>query len=182
MRHGLVLAEVKRDNADATKAINYQVKPMLDFAVRDDCVALYWDDIQQRVFWRSRDKRGRTEHEGPLTDLPSFGAKPGAVIAMVALYEKLVELDVPAMVHVSAAVQPALPHDQLAPPGRDTTAAGRHDAVQHALSPRQPVASPPSGLSATPGMERAAALRPNPASAEMVLWTRAIAAVAGYHP
>jgi hypothetical protein len=47
------------------------------------------------------------------------------VIAMVALYEKVVELDVPAMIHVSAAVQTGLPHDQLALPGRDTTAAGR---------------------------------------------------------
>jgi hypothetical protein len=38
---------------------------------------------------------------------------------------ELVDLDVPAMIHVSAAVQIALLHDQLALPGRDTTAAGR---------------------------------------------------------
>jgi hypothetical protein len=44
---------------------------------------------------------------------------------MVALYEKLVEPDVPAMIHVSVALQPALPHDQLVLPGRDSTAAGR---------------------------------------------------------
>lgn len=78
MTHALVLVEVKRDSADAPKAISYQVKPMLDFAVRDDCVAVYWDDVQQRVFWRTRIKKLRVEHEGPLTDLPAFGALPGA--------------------------------------------------------------------------------------------------------
>lgn len=77
MEHALVLVEVKRDNADASQAIAYQVKPMLDFAVRADCVALYWDDVQQRVFWRTATPTGRVGHEGPLTDLPGFGQRPG---------------------------------------------------------------------------------------------------------
>lgn len=78
LNHALVLVEVKRDNAESAKAIAYQVKPMLAFARRDDCVALYWDDIQQRVYWRTRTKEGIVEHEGPLTDLPGFGQKPSA--------------------------------------------------------------------------------------------------------
>jgi len=79
LKHALVLAEVKRDNADAARALAYQVKPMLDFAVRDDCVALYWDDVQQRVYWRTRTAGSpRQDHEGPLTDLPGYGERPGA--------------------------------------------------------------------------------------------------------
>jgi type I restriction enzyme M protein len=78
LKHALVLAEVKRDNAEVGKALTYQVKPMLDFASRDDCVALYWDDVEQRVFWQVRRDGIREMREGPLADLPSYGAKPGA--------------------------------------------------------------------------------------------------------
>ena len=46
LRHAVVLGEVKRDNSQAKLAKAYQVEPMLDFAGRDDCVALYWDDVE----------------------------------------------------------------------------------------------------------------------------------------
>ena len=78
LEHVLVLGEVKRDSADAADAQSYQVRPMLDFATRDDCVALYWDDVQQRVYWIVRRAGRRTVHEGPLSDLPGYGHKPGA--------------------------------------------------------------------------------------------------------
>ncbi|GHH80455.1 HsdM family class I SAM-dependent methyltransferase [Promicromonospora soli] len=78
LKHAVLLAEVKRDNVDAASAKSYQVKPMLDFAVRDDCVALYWDDVERRVFWTTRRAGAKVIHEGPLSDLPMFGAKPGA--------------------------------------------------------------------------------------------------------
>lgn len=79
LAHAVVLGEVKRDNAEARNAKDYQVRPMLDFARRDDCVALYWDDVEQRVFWTRRSKGIKSAHEGPLADLPGFGEKPGAV-------------------------------------------------------------------------------------------------------
>ncbi len=50
LKHAVVLGEVKRDHSGAATAKAYQVKPMLDFAVRDDCVALYWDDVEHRVY------------------------------------------------------------------------------------------------------------------------------------
>lgn len=77
LRHAVVLGEVKRDHADAELAESLQVKPMLDFAGRDDCVALYWDDAEQRVYWQTHDGR-KGEHKGPLTDLPGPGQRPGA--------------------------------------------------------------------------------------------------------
>ncbi|HZN20631.1 MAG TPA: N-6 DNA methylase [Micromonosporaceae bacterium] len=78
LKHALVLAEVKRDNAEAGKALKYQVKPMLDFASRDDCLALYWDNVEQRVFWQIRRDGIREVREGPLADLPNYGGKLGA--------------------------------------------------------------------------------------------------------
>jgi type I restriction enzyme M protein len=76
LEHAIVLAEVKRDNSSAKKAKEYQVVPMLDFAVRDDCVALYWDSVEQRVYWLTRERGIKQLHEGPLADLPGFGEKP----------------------------------------------------------------------------------------------------------
>jgi len=78
LKHAVVLGEVKRDHSGAVTAKAYQVRPMLDFAVRDDCVALYWDDVEHRVYWQARIGGERVTHEGPLTDLPGFKQKPGA--------------------------------------------------------------------------------------------------------
>lgn len=49
---------------------------MLDFAARTDCVALYWDDIEQRVFWYDHSGQVKVRHEGPLASLPGFGNAP----------------------------------------------------------------------------------------------------------
>lgn len=76
--HAVLLAEIKRDNAAATKAKSFQALPLLDFAKLDDCVALYWDDIEQRVYWQTRAGGKRRTHEGPLVSLPEYGQPPGA--------------------------------------------------------------------------------------------------------
>ncbi len=78
LQHAVVLVEVKRENSAADAAKAFQVLPMLDFAQRDDCVALYWDDVEQRVYWHTRHRGMKVLHEGPATDLPSPGQKPGA--------------------------------------------------------------------------------------------------------
>jgi type I restriction enzyme M protein len=76
LAHAVVLGEIKRDNADAEAAVALQVEPMLDFAARTDCVALYWDDIEQRVFWYDHSGTVKVRHEGPLASLPGFGYAP----------------------------------------------------------------------------------------------------------
>ncbi|MGV0581921.1 N-6 DNA methylase [Mycolicibacterium elephantis] len=78
LAHAVVLGEIKRDNAAADAAMALQVVPMLDFASRTDCVALYWDDIEQRVFWYDHSGKVKVRHEGPLATLPGYGYAPSA--------------------------------------------------------------------------------------------------------
>jgi type I restriction enzyme M protein len=75
LRHAIVLCEVKRDNTAADYVKNTQVKPLLDFAKDDHCIAVYWDNVDQRVFWTERQKNKLTVKEGPLAILPKSGAR-----------------------------------------------------------------------------------------------------------
>lgn len=77
LEHALVLGEIKRDNADAQSATSYQVKPLLDFARKPECVAVYWDNVEQKVFWQELRAGVRKTVEGPIEVLPKFGQKPG---------------------------------------------------------------------------------------------------------
>ena len=78
LEHALVLAEIKRDSAAAEITKEFQVRPLLAFAESEKCVAIYWDNVDQRVFWRTRAGDVVTVNEGPLESLPAFGHKPGA--------------------------------------------------------------------------------------------------------
>lgn len=73
LQHTLLLCEVKRDNAKSDYVKNTQVKPMLDFARLDKCIGLYWDNIEQRVFWTEKVKGKKEVKEGPISFIPSFG-------------------------------------------------------------------------------------------------------------
>ena len=53
-----------------------QVEPLLDFAHSDDCLALYWDDVGGRIYWREKKNGKRISHDAPAQSLPAFGAKP----------------------------------------------------------------------------------------------------------
>jgi type I restriction enzyme M protein len=73
LEHAILLGEVKRDNNAFNYVRNTQVEPMLDFATREDCIALYWDGVEQRVFWQKRVSGKRQRKEGSLALLPHFG-------------------------------------------------------------------------------------------------------------
>ncbi len=75
LEHAVLLGEVKREHRSAKQARETQVAPMLDFAHNDDCVALYWDDAEQRIFWREKKGTTRVPHEAPATTLPNYGHK-----------------------------------------------------------------------------------------------------------
>ncbi|WP_415717705.1 HsdM family class I SAM-dependent methyltransferase [Roseibium sp.] len=75
LEHSIILVEVKRENSAQDYVKNTQVKPLLDFAKRDDCVAVYWDNVDQRVFWQERKEGVRVIKEGPLPILPKYGRK-----------------------------------------------------------------------------------------------------------
>lgn len=74
LEHSVILVEVKRENSAPDYVKDTQVKPLLDFAKRDDCLAIYWDNVDQRIFWQERTKGVRTTKEGPLPILPKYGS------------------------------------------------------------------------------------------------------------
>ena len=71
VKHCPILVEVKRDNAGAPAAKETQVEPLLAFGP-NGCLAVYWDPIEQRVFWHDRNK---VTQEGYLPALPASGVR-----------------------------------------------------------------------------------------------------------
>jgi len=51
--HIKLIAEIKRDNAEATAAKKTQVYPALDFIHDVAALGIYWDDTEQRLFYRT---------------------------------------------------------------------------------------------------------------------------------
>jgi type I restriction enzyme M protein len=71
--HILLLAEVKRDNEDAPLAKETQVKPALGFLPNLNTLGVYWDDVEQKVFYREVKGDKQTIVETPITYLPAYG-------------------------------------------------------------------------------------------------------------
>lgn len=69
--HAVILGEVKRDNSSAKAAKETQVKPLLGPA-KVGALAVYWDDVEQRVFWHDKEKHVK---EAPLVALPLYGVR-----------------------------------------------------------------------------------------------------------
>ncbi len=74
LEHTILLCEVKRDNKKADYVKKTQVSPMLDFAKLEKCIGLYWDNVEQRVFWQETENGKRIIKEGPLSFLPLYGS------------------------------------------------------------------------------------------------------------
>ena len=73
LAHAIIICEVKRDNKKNEYVKNTQVKPMLDFAKRQDTLGLYWDNIEKRVFWIEVENGVKDIKEGPLSFVPKYG-------------------------------------------------------------------------------------------------------------
>lgn len=73
LSHALIICEVKRDNKKHDYVKETQVKPMLDFAKSSKTLALYWDNIDKRVFWSEITEGIKEIREGPLSFVPNFG-------------------------------------------------------------------------------------------------------------
>jgi len=73
LEHSILLCEVKRDNNKPDYVANTQVKPLLDFAKQQNCIALYWDNVDQRVFWYDYLNKKKHIKEGSLALLPKYG-------------------------------------------------------------------------------------------------------------
>ncbi|SCG63364.1 HsdM family class I SAM-dependent methyltransferase [Micromonospora coxensis] len=139
LEHALLLAEIKRDNADAANAAAFQVKPMLDFAVRSNCVALYWDNVEQRVYWLERNAGVKQYREAPLADLPPFGGTPGVRPLTFATID-----DQKPLLGVFARIEDILHASALGPMKRFTVMlqlllAKLHDEHEHQERPETPL-------------------------------------------
>lgn len=73
--HILVAAEIKRDNKSAVEAKETQVKPALNWLSDLRSVTLYWDDIEQKVFYKSIQGNKQRIIEAPLAYLPDYGSR-----------------------------------------------------------------------------------------------------------
>ena len=77
-QHIRLVAEIKRDNADAKQAKQTQVKPAMDFLPDLSVFGLYWDDVEQRLFYKVVTGTKTKTHETAAAVLPAWGQKLGA--------------------------------------------------------------------------------------------------------
>ena len=75
--HIKLIAEIKRDNAEAASAKRTQVYPALDFIQDVSALGMYWDDIEQRLFYRTLKGTKTVVHETSAALLPRWGQSLG---------------------------------------------------------------------------------------------------------
>lgn len=73
-----VLAEIKRDNSTAEEAKATQVRSALRLVPDTHTLGVYWDDIEQRFFFRRTEGRIETVHEAPISKIPDWGNDVGS--------------------------------------------------------------------------------------------------------
>lgn len=73
--HTVLVAEIKRDNQDAEDAKRNQLEPALRLIPNTQAVGVYWDEVEQRLLYKTI--KGQTEHvlEAPIAFLPDFGQR-----------------------------------------------------------------------------------------------------------
>lgn len=78
LEHVRVLAEIKRDNANAEQAKATQVRAALQLVPDMDTLGVYWDDVEQRFFYRTVEGRRAEIHEAPISKIPDWGNELGS--------------------------------------------------------------------------------------------------------
>jgi len=79
LEHLRVLAEIKRDNRTAEQAKATQVKAALQLVPDIGTLGVYWDDIEQRFFYRSIEGKRSTIHDAPISKIPDWGSVVGSI-------------------------------------------------------------------------------------------------------
>lgn len=69
-----IIAEIKRDSADAESAKKDQLKPALNLVPSTDSIGIYWDDVEQSVFYKVVSGGVIETKEGSIATLPNFGS------------------------------------------------------------------------------------------------------------
>lgn len=76
--HVRVLAEIKRDNSAAEIAKATQVRAALNFVPDRDALGVYWDDVEQRFFYRLTENNRLVTYEAPISKIPQWGSDVGS--------------------------------------------------------------------------------------------------------
>jgi type I restriction enzyme M protein len=76
--HLRLLAEIKRENSDAESAKANQVRPAMTLVPYVGTLGVYWDDVEQRFFYRQIEHGHQTIHEAPISKIPTWGLPVGS--------------------------------------------------------------------------------------------------------
>lgn len=69
-----IIGEIKRDSADAESAKNDQLKPALDLVPSTDAIGIYWDDVEQSIFYKKVNGSAIETREASIASFPAFGS------------------------------------------------------------------------------------------------------------
>ena len=75
LHHMILVAEIKRDNTNPMTAVETQVYPALGFLPNIGAFGIYWDDVEQRLFYRSVQHNVVSTHETTISALPFRGGQ-----------------------------------------------------------------------------------------------------------
>jgi hypothetical protein len=70
-----LVAEIKRDNKSSQSAKDDQLIPALGLVPRDSVLGVYWDDVEQAVFYKEVTAGVTAIREASISHLPRFGSK-----------------------------------------------------------------------------------------------------------
>lgn len=70
-----LVAEVKRDHKDAQSAIEQQLKPALNLLPNIKSIGIYWDDVEQRLFYKQLIGTSIRVHDAPIAFLPPIDSQ-----------------------------------------------------------------------------------------------------------
>jgi type I restriction enzyme M protein len=69
-----IIGEIKRDSADAESAKTDQLKPAMDLIPSTDALGIYWDDVEQSIFYKKVKGSDIETREASIAMLPAFGS------------------------------------------------------------------------------------------------------------
>lgn len=78
LEHVRLLAEIKRDNQTAEGAKATQVRAALQLVPDIETLGVYWDDIEQRFFYRQIEGKRSSIHDAPISKIPNWGEAVGS--------------------------------------------------------------------------------------------------------
>ena len=73
LNHIVLVAEIKRDNSKSNEAKNTQVYPAIRLLPSVNALGIYWDDVEQRLFYKELREEQIVLREAPIKALPQWG-------------------------------------------------------------------------------------------------------------